>query len=111
MACLGLVEKALTVKKMPQWEGKVITANSRFRKGGEGATELERLLFILGWGDTKKNYGWISDAIPMKEIKAEFRRLAQKYDSEGAAANAGTTSANTTTGNASGARPRRNYRR
>ena len=81
-ACLGLVEKSLTVKKMPQWNGKEITANSRFRKGGEGATELERLLFILGWGDRKKNYGWISDAIPMKEIKKEFRRLAKKYDSE-----------------------------
>ena len=27
-----------------------------------------------------KQYGWISDAIPQDEIKAEFRRLAKKYD-------------------------------
>ena len=29
-----------------------------------------------------KQYGWISDAISQDEIKAEFRRLAKKYDAQ-----------------------------
>lgn len=80
MVCLGIVEKALTDKRAMTWNAKDMTQSKTLGKGTIGATEVERLLFILGWGNTKKNHGWISNAIPMKEIKAEFRRLAQKYD-------------------------------
>ena len=29
-----------------------------------------------------QQFGWISDAIPQDEVKAEFRRLAKKYDAQ-----------------------------
>ena len=80
MVCLGIVEKALSDKRCMAWDARDMTQSKTLGKGTIGATEVERLLFILGWGVKDKNYGWISDAVPMKEIKAEFRRLAKKYD-------------------------------
>jgi hypothetical protein len=52
------------------------------------ATELRSTHEALAWGKRSarihgsKQYGWISDAIPQDEIKAEFRRLAKKYDAQ-----------------------------
>ena len=54
---------------------------------GEGASEAERLMGYLAWGagyariHNGQQYGWVSDLIPQDQIKAEFRRLAAKYDS------------------------------
>ena len=82
--CLGLVERALAAKRMPTWNPKAPTGG--WKKSGPGQSETERLLGYLAWGKGYarihggKQYGWISDAIPQDQIKAEFRRLAKKYD-------------------------------
>jgi len=82
--CLGLVERALAAKRMPTWNPKAPTGG--WKKSGPGQSETERLLGYLAWGKGYarihggKQYGWITDAIPQDAIKAEFRRLARKYD-------------------------------
>jgi hypothetical protein len=84
--CLGIVEKALTTKRLPKWSPK--QPKCFWAKGGEGETETNRLLSYLGWSTgyarnlAGKQFGWITDIIPQTEIKKEFRRLAKKYDNE-----------------------------
>jgi hypothetical protein len=84
--CLGLVERALSGMRMPSWNPKPLSGG--WKKAGEGQSEAERLMGYLAWGKGYarihggKQYGWISDAIPQNEIKAEFRRLAKKYDAQ-----------------------------
>jgi hypothetical protein len=84
--CLGLVERALSGKRMPTWEPKPLSGG--WKKAGPGQSECERLIGYLAWGagyariHGSKQFGWISDAIPQDEIKAEFRRLAKKYDAQ-----------------------------
>ena len=86
MVSLGLVERALSGKQMPTWEPKPLSGG--WKKAGPGQSEAERLIGYLAWGKGYarihggKQYGWISDAIPQDEIKAEFRRLAKKYDAQ-----------------------------
>lgn len=82
--CLGLVERALAAKRMPSWNPKAPTGG--WKKSGPGQSETERLLGYLAWGrgyariHGGRQYGWITDAIPQHQVKAEFRRLARKYD-------------------------------
>jgi hypothetical protein len=84
--CLGLVQRALNGKRSPTWEPKPLTGG--WRKAGEGQSEAERLMGYLAWGESYarihggRQYGWMSDAIPQETIKAEFRRLAAKYDAQ-----------------------------
>jgi len=84
--CLGLVERALSAKRMPKWNPGALSGG--WKKAGPGQSEAERLIGYLAWGagyariHGGKQYGWISDAIPQDEIKAEFRRLAKKYDAQ-----------------------------
>jgi len=84
--CLGVVEKSLNTKRLPAWTPA--KAKCFWAKKGEGQTELERMLSYLGWstGYAKnaegKEYGIVTDTIPLKEIKKELRRLAKKYDAE-----------------------------
>jgi hypothetical protein len=84
--CLGLVERALNGKRSPKWTPKPLSGG--WKKNGDGQSEAERLMGYLAWGDCYarihdgRQYGWISDAIPQDTIKAEFRRLALKYDSQ-----------------------------
>ena len=83
---LGVVERAVQSKRTPCWEPKPVSGG--WKKPGEGASELERLLGFLKWGEgyrrlnNGQQYGWISDAISQDEVKKEFRRLAKKYDGE-----------------------------
>jgi len=84
--CLGLVERALVGKRMPTWNPKPLSGG--WKKKGDGQSEAERLMGYLAWGagyariHGGRQFGWISDAIPQDEIKAEFRRLAKKYDEQ-----------------------------
>jgi len=84
--CLGLVERALQGKRMPTWSPKPLSGG--WKKAGEGQSEVERLMGYLAWGagyariHGGKQYGWLSEAIPQDEIKAQFRRLAKKYDAQ-----------------------------
>ncbi len=85
--CLGLVERALNGKRMPDLEARSRLTGG-WKKAGRGQSEAERLMGYLAWGKGYarihggKQFGWISDAIPQDEIKAEFRRLAKKYDAQ-----------------------------
>lgn len=84
--CLGIVERAVNGKRTPKWTPNAPTGG--WKKAGPGQSETERLLGFLAWSDryarihNGKQYGWITDLIPQEEIKAEFRRLAKKYDAE-----------------------------
>jgi hypothetical protein len=84
--CLGLVVRAIDSKKAPTWTPKPCTGG--WAKKGAGASEAERLMGYLAWGagyakiHGGQMYGWISDAVPQDAVKAEFRRLAKKYDAE-----------------------------
>jgi hypothetical protein len=83
--CVGLVERAINAKRSPTWTPKPLRGG--WKKAGEGASEAERLMGYLAWGagyariHNGQQYGWVSDLIPQDQIKAEFRRLAAKYDS------------------------------
>jgi len=82
--CLGLVERALNGKRQPTWNPKAPTGG--WKKAGPGQSETERLMGYLAWGagyariHGGRQFGWISDAVPQDQVKAEFRRLAKKYD-------------------------------
>lgn len=84
--CLGIVERGLTTKRLPRWTAT--PALGGWKKGGVGATDVERVFGFLGWGRGYARlkgghmYGWLSDQIPQDEIKKEFRRLARKFDAE-----------------------------
>jgi len=82
--CLGLVERALNIKRMPTWSPK--EPSGGWKKNGPGQSETERLIGYLAWGEgyarihNGRQFGWVSDIVPQEQIKAEFRRLAKKYD-------------------------------
>ncbi|MCX7425134.1 MAG: amidoligase family protein, partial [Planctomycetia bacterium] len=84
--CLGLVERAINAKRSPLWDPKPLSGG--WKKAGPGQSEAERLIGYLAWGagyariHGGQQFGWISDAISQDEIKAEFRRLAKKYDAQ-----------------------------
>jgi len=84
--CLGLVERAQNGKRSPKWTPAPLTGG--WKKAGEGRSEAERLIGYLAWGagyariHHGRQYGWISDLVPQDQVKAEFRRLAAKYDAQ-----------------------------
>jgi hypothetical protein len=84
--CLGLVQRAITAKRSPTWSPKPLTGG--WKKAGEGASEAERLMGYLAWGEAYarihqgRQFGWLSNLIPQETVKAEFRRLAAKYDAQ-----------------------------
>ncbi|MCY2987670.1 MAG: amidoligase family protein [Planctomycetota bacterium] len=83
MVCLGLVERALSAKRMPKWNPGPLKGG--WKKAGPGQSEAERLMGYLAWGPGYarihgRQFGWISDLIPQDQVKSEFRRLAKKYD-------------------------------
>ena len=83
---LGVVEKALTTKRLPKWNGK--NPIGVWKKDGNGQTETERLLAYLCWVNRGKApahqraYGWISNKISQKSIRDMFRKLAKQYDAQ-----------------------------
>jgi hypothetical protein len=82
--CLGIVEKALTMKKLPKWLAKTPVGTSPIHRSGEGQTALTRLFYSLGWtkGREEHTFGDIQpEGLPAIEAtKKELMRLARKYD-------------------------------
>jgi hypothetical protein len=82
--CLGIVEKALSMKKLPKWVAKTPVATSPIHRKGEGQTALTRLFYALGWtkGREEHTYGDVRDEeLPgVEAVKKELMRLARKYD-------------------------------
>lgn len=83
--CLGLVQRALNGSKKVAFDAPDTTRGGIKRKGF-GATEVERLLAVLGWTSSfnQKPVGILrQDSIGV--CVAELRRLGAKYDEEGRA--------------------------
>lgn len=82
--CLGLVEKTLKVKRLPNWTAKTPTETSPIRRGGDGLTALNRMFYWLGWtkGRTNETFGLVGEEVgpSMKTCKKTLVRLAKKYD-------------------------------
>jgi hypothetical protein len=82
--CLGLVERATTLKRKAKWIAKKPVETSPLnRKGGEGQTAMCRLFYGLGWtkGQAKAVYGNLAcEAVTLEQGKKELMRLAKKYD-------------------------------
>ena len=86
---LGIVEQAHHAKRSPSWNPQPLKAGGGWAKGGPGRSELERLMGYLGWGEGYakrlggRMAGWLLPRNEMDGVKAELRRLADKYDAEG----------------------------
>lgn len=86
--CLGLVERAIETKRSPKWSPAPLRGG--WRKSGDGASEAERLLGFLAWGDGYakahggRRFGWIAAeaTATIDAAKNELRRLAAKYDAQ-----------------------------
>ena len=46
---VALVEKALTIKKLPPWTAKPVIPTSPIKRGGDGLTTLNRFFYWSGW--------------------------------------------------------------
>jgi hypothetical protein len=84
--CLGLVERALSAKRVTNFTAKQPSEHSPIHRSGEGQTALTRLFYQLGWikGRTQYTYGDVTaeGAPDYKAIRRELMRLAKKYDAE-----------------------------
>jgi hypothetical protein len=82
--CLGIVEKALALKKLPKWVAKTPVESSPVHRNGEGQTALTRLFYALGWtkGREDHTFGDVqAEELPgVEAVKKELMRLARKYD-------------------------------
>ena len=82
--CVGLAQKSIDVPRAATWNTKPAGAKNGIRRTGEGATELARLFYALGWtkGRTEKVFGLVDvpGAPSIKDSKKELARLARKYD-------------------------------
>lgn len=80
--CLGLVEKALTLKQRPVWEKTVLDADSAVRGDCDSETEVRRLFAVLGWTrhfNVTRKFGVLRPETIKASMK-ELRRLARKFD-------------------------------
>jgi len=84
--CVGLVERALTVKRRTSWDAKPPVATSPIARSGKGATCLTRLFYQLGWtkGRVSHTFGDLTgDDLPtIKQSKRKLMEMARKYDRE-----------------------------
>lgn len=82
--CVGLVERALSAKKVTGWTAKTPVETSPIHRNGDGQTAINRLYYQLGWtkGRQPHTHGDLTgEGLPtMQRTKKELMRLAQKYD-------------------------------
>ncbi len=85
-ACVALVERSLTAKRVATWNPKQIAAGNSVHRSGEGQTALARLFYALGWtkGRVDYVYGNLSgEALPeIAKSKKVLMQLARKYDAQ-----------------------------
>jgi hypothetical protein len=83
--CVGLVERALTAKRVTNWTAPAVSETSPIRRSGEGQTALTRLFYQLGWikGRTAHTYGNIAaeGKAVIDRAKKTLMKMARKYDS------------------------------
>jgi hypothetical protein len=83
--CIGIVEKASKMKRVPKWTGKRdVAATSPLHRSGTGQTQLVRVFYGLGWikGDRNPVFGGLTaDGLPsIDNSKKTLMKLARKYD-------------------------------
>lgn len=81
---VGLVERAMSTKRIPAWQPKPVAEGNSAHRNGEGQTSLARVFYRLGWtkGSTPGIYGAIvGDDLPSIDASKEtLMALARKYD-------------------------------
>lgn len=84
--CLAMVQRAVEAKRSASWTGKQPAEGSPQRRKGDGATQLTRLFYQLGWtkGRMSQTYGAIvAEGTPsIRDSKRTLMALARKYDRE-----------------------------
>jgi hypothetical protein len=80
--CLGIVERAASSARAMKWDSRPTKETSPVKRGGEGETQANRLLKLLGWVSgyhMARPLGIIGD-INLKAMRKEMFRLAAAYD-------------------------------
>jgi hypothetical protein len=80
--CLGIVERAANSARAMKWDSRPTKETSPVKRGGEGETQANRLLKLLGWVGgyhIARPLGIIGD-IDLKATRKEMFRLAAAYD-------------------------------
>jgi hypothetical protein len=84
--CIGLVERAVTAKRITTFVAKTPAETSPIHRSGEGQTELTRLYYQLGWIKGRQSYTFgdvTADGAPeLKTIRKQLMALARKYDAQ-----------------------------
>ena len=84
--CLGIVEKAITSKRMAPWLAKKPVESSPIHRSGEGQTELTRLFYALGWtkGRQPTAFGDVNaeNCPTIAKCKKKLMEMARKYDGQ-----------------------------
>ena len=82
--CVGLVERAIRMKRLTNWTAKVPAETSPVHRGGEGQTALNRLFYQMGWhkGCQAHVHGDLQTpgAPSIRTTKKAMMKLAKKYD-------------------------------
>lgn len=83
---VGIVERAEAHTRKMAWSPAAKSDKSPYRRNGQGATEVTRLLYTLGWTKGRETRVWgaigidEADLPTLEACKKALRRLAQKYD-------------------------------
>jgi hypothetical protein len=84
--CLGLVEKAATMKRTTKWVAKPTVETSPIHRNGDGQTCLTRLFYALGWTKGRESFTFgnveAEGAPTIKACKKELMKMARKYDAQ-----------------------------
>jgi hypothetical protein len=84
--CVGLVERAMTAKRVTNWTAKPVVATSPIHRSGEGQTALTRMFYQLGWIKGRTNYTYgnlVSEGLKdITNSKRTLMQLARKYDAQ-----------------------------
>jgi len=87
--CLALAERATETTRM-DWDA--VASEKTYQVNGRGLRELNRFFYLAGWTKGRRQVGqpememagWIADLKDLKPVMRELRRLARKYDRQGA---------------------------
>ncbi len=86
---LALAERATETTRM-DWDA--VASEKTYQVNGRGLRELNRFFYLAGWTKGRRQVGqpevemagWIADLADLKPVMRELRRLARKYDRQGA---------------------------
>ncbi len=84
--CIGLAERALTAKRVTEWNARPVAQTSPIHRAGVGQTAVTRLFYQLGWtrGRQPHVHGNLAgEGLPaIANSKKVIIRLSRKYDAQ-----------------------------